>query len=98
VSKMPIKVNGKKFKTVDDIFAKHTSLSKAELADIDLRVQLKGALIEAKQKGMTQEDIARIAGLKQSAVSRALSTESKVSTIAKIAAAMGYKLALNKEN
>ncbi|MDR1689434.1 MAG: helix-turn-helix domain-containing protein [Clostridiales bacterium] len=90
-------INGKEFKTVDDILAKHNVLTQAELDEIDLKIELKGALIEAREKkGISQEKLAEMSGLKQSAIARleTSATSPRLDTLIKVAKPLGYKLVL----
>ena len=66
-------------------------------AKIDLEVELIGKLIEAReQRGITQNKLAEMTGLKQSAIARLerMSVTPKVDTMIKILKPLGYKLAI----
>ena len=69
--------------------------STEEIAQSDLRVSLIGKLIEAReQKGITQEQLAEMTGLKQSAVARLerMTVTPKIDTIIKVLQPLGYTL------
>jgi ribosome-binding protein aMBF1 (putative translation factor) len=64
-------------------------------AKIEFEVELIGKLIEARaSKGLTQEQLAAAAGLKQSAVARleSLKATPQIDTLIKVLTPMGYKL------
>ena len=94
---MPKVIDGKEYRTVDDIFTECTALTPAELDEIELKVELKGALIEAREKkGISQEQLAEMSGLKQSAIARleTSATSPRLDTLIKVVRPLGYKLAL----
>jgi ribosome-binding protein aMBF1 (putative translation factor) len=71
------------------------NVSPAERAKIEFEVELIGRLIEAREaKGMTQEQLAKAAGIKQSAVARleSLKATPQIDTLFKVLTPMGYKL------
>lgn len=75
---------------------KQIKLTPEEEAAIDFKVELMGKLIETrKEQGLTQEEIAKISGLKQSFIAR-LEKDSKralqVDTLLKILLPLGYKI------
>ena len=75
---------------------KHIDLTPEEEAEIDFKVELMGKLIETrKAKGLTQEETAKISGLKQSFIAR-LEKDAKralqVDTLLKILLPLGYKI------
>lgn len=75
---------------------KQIKLTPEEKAEIAFKVELTGKLIEArKEKGLTQEEVAKISGLKQSFIAR-LEKDSKralqVDTLLKILLPLGYKI------
>jgi len=66
-------------------------------AEINLEVELIGKLIEAREeKGITQEKLAELSGLKQSNIARleSLSATPKIDTLIKVLDPLGYKLAI----
>ena len=66
-------------------------------AKIELEVELIGKLIEAReQKGITQAQLAEMAGLKQSVISRleTMSATPQIDTMIKVLKPLGYKLAI----
>lgn len=75
---------------------KQIKLTPEEEAEIDLKVELMGKLIEArKAQGLTQEETAKISGLKQSFIARLEKNAKRalqVDTLLKILLPLGYKL------
>ncbi|MFA7658190.1 MAG: helix-turn-helix domain-containing protein [Candidatus Gastranaerophilaceae bacterium] len=72
------------------------NLTPEEEAEIDFKVKLMGKLLEVrKEKGLTQEKLAEISGLKQSFIAR-LEKDSKralqVDTLLKILLPLGYEI------
>jgi transcriptional regulator with XRE-family HTH domain len=66
-------------------------------AEIDLEVALIGKLIEAREeKGITQEKLAEMSGLKQSAIARLekMSSTPQIDTLIKVLTPLGYKLSI----
>jgi transcriptional regulator with XRE-family HTH domain len=66
-------------------------------AEIDLEVELIGKLIEAREsKGITQEQLAEMSGLKQSSIARLerMSATPQIDTLIKVLTPLGYKLAI----
>ena len=66
-------------------------------AEVELEVNLIGKLIEAReQKGITQEQLAKMTGLKQPAIARleAMSVTPKIDTVLKVLKPLGYTLAI----
>lgn len=81
--------------TWEEIEAK-LNLTPEESAEIDFKVELTGKLIEVrKAQGLTQEEVAKMSGLKQSFISR-LEKNSKralqIDTLLKILLPLGYKI------
>ena len=78
-------------------FYNDNNVSAAERAKIEFEVELIGKLIEAREtKGLTQAQLAEVAGLKQSAVARLenLKATPQIDTLFKILTPMGYKLTI----
>jgi transcriptional regulator with XRE-family HTH domain len=68
-----------------------------ERAEISLEVELIGKLIEAReQKGITQEKLAEMSGLKQSSIARLekMSATPQIDTLIKVLTPLGYKLSI----
>ena len=75
----------------------YNELSEERRAKIELEVELIGKFIEAREeKGITQEKLAEMSGLKQSAIARLekMSTTPQIDTLIKILTPLGYKLAI----
>lgn len=67
----------------------------AQREKIDLEVSLIGRLIEAREtKGITQQKLADMSGMKQSAIARIekLSATPKIDTMIRLLKPLGYKL------
>ncbi len=80
-----------------DYFYDDNNVSPAERAEIEFEVELIGKLIEAREaKGLTQEQLAKTAGVTQSAIARLekLKATPRIDTLFKILTPMGYKLAI----
>ena len=70
-------------------------LTPEEIAEIDLRVQLVGAMIEARQKkGLSQRKLEELSGVKQPIIARMEkgSTSPQLSTFLKLLSALGKTL------
>lgn len=81
----------------DDFYYDDNNVSPAERAKIEFEVELIGKLIEAREtKGLTQQQLAEAAGLKQSAIARleSMKVTPQIDTLFKILTPMGYKLAI----
>ncbi len=80
-----------------DFYNDDFNVSPADRAKIEFEVELIGKLIKAREaKGLTQEQLAEAAGLKQSAVARleSLKTTPQINTLFKVLTPMGYKLTI----
>lgn len=77
------------------------NISPMERAKIEFEVELIGKIIEAREaKGLTQQELADISGVKQSSIARLekLKTTPQIDTLFKILTPMGYKLAIIPNN
>ncbi len=80
-----------------DFYNDDNNVSPAERAKIEFEVELIGKLIAAREaKGLTQEQLAKAAGVKQSAIARleSLKATPQIDTLFKVLTPMGYKLAI----
>ncbi len=80
-----------------DFYNDDNNVSPSERAKIEFEVELIGKLIEAREaKGLTQEQLAKAAGVQQSAIARleSLKATPQIDTLFKILTPMGYKLAI----
>jgi len=80
-----------------NFYTDDNNVSPAERAKIEFEVELIGKLIEAREtKGFTQERLAEVSGLKQSAVARLESMKAtpQIDTLFKVLTPMGYKLTI----
>jgi DNA-binding XRE family transcriptional regulator len=85
-----------KLTTFDDLW-EQSSLTPEEKEEIMLKVELVGKIIEAREeKGLTQQALADICGIKQPVIARLESHKSdpQLNTILKILRPLGYKLAI----
>ena len=80
-----------------DFYNDDSNISTTDKAKIEFEVELIGKLIEAREsKGLTQAQLAEVAGIKQSAVARmeTLKATPQIDTLFKVLTPMGYKLAI----
>jgi len=94
---MPINIKGDTFTTFDDLWNDPNLLTQAEKDEIQLKIELVGKLIEAReQKGISQKRLAEMSGLKQPAIARLerMQTTPQIDTLFKILKPLGYTLAI----
>lgn len=80
-----------------DLEKKVTSLSFAEREVIDLRVEIAGKIIEARQsKELTQRALEELSGVRQPVIARIEkgNTDPQISTVLRILKPLGYTLAI----
>jgi len=95
------KIGSTEYTTFDDLWNDNAFVSEEERARIDFEVSLIGKLIEAREsKGITQQELARMTGLKQSAIARLESMKAtpQIDTIFKVLKPLGYTLAIVPDN
>jgi len=95
-----MKIGEKEYTTWEEVEATF-ELTDEELAEIDLKVQLVGKLIEAREsRGITQKQLAEMTGLKQEAISRLETSKAtpRIDTLLKLLVPLGYKLEIVKNN
>lgn len=93
---MSIVINGDTFTTFEDLW-EASNLTEAEKDEIQLKIDLVGKLIEARDKnGITQKQLAEMSGLKQPAIARLerLQTTPQINTLFKLLKPLGYTLAI----
>lgn len=91
------KIGNNQYTTLDDLWNDKNFVSDDEKNRIEFEVSLIGKIIEAREsKGITQEELARITGLKQSAIARLESMKAtpQIDTLFKILKPLGYTLAI----
>jgi transcriptional regulator with XRE-family HTH domain len=91
------KIGSTEYTTFNDLWNDRELINDAEKARIEFEVALIGKLIEARDsKGVTQQELARMTGLKQSAIARLESMKStpQIDTLFKILKPLGYTLAI----
>jgi predicted transcriptional regulator len=96
VINMSLKIKGDTFTTFDDIWIA-SNLTDAEKDEIQLKIELLGKLIEAREKkGITQKKLAELSGLKQPAIARLerMQATPQIDTMIKVLKPLGYKLAI----
>lgn len=84
-------------KSFRDFYNDDQNVPPAERAKIEFEVELIGKLIAAREaKGMTQEQLAEAAGIKQSAIARLenLKATPQIDTLFKMLTPIGYKLTI----
>ena len=87
----------KKLYTLDNYFSEQKTFSTEELAEMDVKIEIIGKIIEARNgKGITQAEMANICGWKQPAVARYenMKSEPQLSNLIKMLRALGLKLAV----
>lgn len=85
----------KKYSADWSTFKDSLELSKEELAEIDLRVELMGKLLDIRKKlGLTQAEFAQKCNIKQEYLARLERSKSapQIDTLLKILVPLGYKL------
>ena len=93
---MSITIKGDTFTTFDDLW-ETSNLTQAEKDEIQLKIELVGKLIEAReQKGISQKQLAEMSGLKQPAIARLerMQTTPQIDTLFKVLKPLGYTLAI----
>jgi ribosome-binding protein aMBF1 (putative translation factor) len=100
VNNMSITIKGEVFTTFDDLW-EASNLTQAEKDEIQLKVDLAGKLIEAReQKGISQKRLAEMSGLKQPDIARLerMQTTPQIDTLFKVLKPLGYTLAIVPDN
>ena len=96
VNKMAIMIKGDSFTTFDDLW-EASNLTQAEKDEIQLKIDLVGKLIEARnQKGISQKQLAELSGLKQNVIARLEHMQStpQIDILFKVLKPLGYTLAI----
>ncbi len=94
---MSIKIGNTEFSEFNDIYNDPAIVPPAQRAKIDFEVALIGKLIAAREaKGLSQKQLAELAGLKQPAIARleSMKTTPQIDTLFKILEPLGYTLAI----
>lgn len=94
---MSIKIGNELYTEFDDIYNDPEFFSPADRARIDFEVALIGKLVEAREKrGLSQKQLAELAGLKQPAIARMESMKAtpQIDTLIKVLQPLGYTLAI----
>jgi ribosome-binding protein aMBF1 (putative translation factor) len=95
-----MKINGDSFTTFDDLWNDPNLLTQAEKDEIQLKIDLVGKLIEAReQKGISQKRLAEMSGLKQPAIARLerMQATPQIDTLFRVLRPLGYTLAIVPE-
>jgi DNA-binding XRE family transcriptional regulator len=93
---MAIKIGDTTYTTFEDLW-NDSILTPAEKADIQLKVEVMGKLIEAREsRGLTQQALAELSGVKQPFIARLEKgdTDPQITTLLKILQPLGYTLAI----
>lgn len=93
---MSMTINGESYTTFDDLW-EASNLTQAEKDEIQLKIDLAGKLIEAREKkGITQEQLAQMSGLKQPALARLekMKATPQIDTLFRVLKPLGYTLAI----
>lgn len=94
---MSIKIGDTNYTEFDDLYNDVEYIPAAEKAKIDFEVALIRKLIEAREKkGLSQKQLADLAGLKQPAIARLESMKAipQIDTLFKILKPLGYTLTI----
>ncbi|CDX03827.1 Helix-turn-helix [Desulfitobacterium hafniense] len=94
---MSVKIGNTNFTEFNDLHNDPNIVPPAERAKIDFEVALIGKLIEAREaKGLSQKQLADLAGLKQPAIARleSMKVTPQIDTLFKILHPLGYTLAV----
>ena len=100
VNDVGMTIKGDTFTTFDDLWSA-SKLSEAEKDEIQLKIDLVGKLIEAREsKGISQKRLAEMSGLKQPAITRLErgQTTPQIDTLFKVLKPLGYTLAIVPDN
>lgn len=92
---MSIKINDKEYSEFSDLYNDPSYIDPAEKAKIEFEVALIGKVIEAREKrGLSQKELADLAGLKQPAIARleSMKVSPQIDTLFRILQPLGYKL------
>lgn len=92
---MSKKINGMEYTTFDDVWNDPKILTEAEKDEIQLKIDLVGKLIEAREeKGISQKRLAEMSGLKQPAIARLekMQATPQIDTLIKVLKPLGYTL------
>jgi DNA-binding XRE family transcriptional regulator len=93
---MPMKIGETNYTTFEDLW-NDSILTPDEKANIQLKVELMGKLIEAREKrGLTQKALADLCGVKQPFIARMEKgdTDPQITTLLKILQPLGYTLTI----
>jgi len=91
------KIADTEYTTFNDLWNNDNLLGEEEKAKIEFEVSLIGKIIEAREsRGITQEQLAKMTGLKQSAIARLenMNVTPKIDTLFKILKPLAYKLSI----
>jgi len=93
---MSMTIKGDTFTTFEDLWAT-SNLTQTEKEEIEFETRLMGKLIEAREKkGISQERLAEMSGLKQPAIARLerMQATPRIDTLLKVLKPLGYTLAI----
>ena len=99
VNKMPKVINGHTFETFEDTWNDPNFLTPEEKALIDLKTEIFGALLEAREnQGLTQAQLAKKAKMTQPEIARLENPDAnpKIETLLRATVPLGYRLKLER--
>ena len=94
---MSVKIGNTEYTEFDDLYNRPDFLDAAEKAKIEFEVALIGKVIEAREsKGLSQKELADLAGLKQPAIARleTMKATPQIDTLFKVLQPLGFTLAV----
>ena len=97
MSDMPKTINDHTFSTFNDLWNSPGFLTPEEKAEIDFKVEVKGAIIKMRERrGLTQSDLAGLAKMTQPEIARIENDmqNPKINTLLKVLTPLGYRLAV----
>ena len=99
VIRVPKTINGHTFSTFNDLWDDPDYLTPEEKAEIDFKVEVKGAIIKMRESlGFTQSELANFAHMTQPEIARIENdmNNPKINTLLKVLAPLGYRLGVVK--
>ena len=94
---MSVKIGNTEYTEFDDLYNSPDFLDAADKAKIEFEVALIGKVIEAREsKGLSQKELADLAGLKQPAIARleTMKATPQIDTLFKVLQPLGFTLAV----
>jgi DNA-binding XRE family transcriptional regulator len=101
VIRVPKTINGNTFSTFNDLWDDPNYLTPEEKAEIDFKVEVKGAIIKKRESmGFTQTQLANFAHMTQPEIARIENelNNPKINTLIKVLTPLGYRLTVVATN